>query len=447
MFKRIVQLQSPLIQKIIHNLSWSVVGNSLNMLIILVVGIYVARFLGPEQYGLLNYVVSFVMLFSVFANFSSDEIIVKMLMLNKWSKSEVLKSALNFRLISALVTILILVVCAVLFENDGWTKLAIALYSISFIAQSFNVFTNFFVAELANKYVAKSTVLKSILSGTFKVFLMVFHADLIWFVLAFTVDFYFLAISLYAFFRMHYKLKLKFQNNWKVVQEIWKQSLPLMLTGVAIIIYDRIDQVMIKNMLGAEELGYYALGLRIISVIFFIPKIISQTLLPVLVSSNESDQAAFNNQMQLFSDSMIWVTIAISLVFSVFAKPIISLLTGDTYLVTGDLVQFLSWKSLISAFSFVSGQWIIIKGLQRFAPYANGAGAILNVALNFILIPTMGLWGALVATFISYSFAAYFFYYFIPKLRPAAYVINRSLLFGIPNLYRFGVERLSNTNP
>lgn len=272
---------------------------------------------------------------------------------------------------------------------------------------------------------------------------MLMHADLIWFVAAFTVDFFFLSITLFLFFRKHYGLSLAVPYNKQVVREIWRQSLPLMLTGVAIIVYDRVDQIMIKNMLGSADLGYYALGLRIISVIFFIPKIISQTLLPVLVSSNTINQETFNRQMQLFSDSMIWVTIAVASVFSIFSKPLLHVLMGETYNVTGELVQLLSWKSLISAFSFITGQYIIIKGLQRFAPYANIIGAVLNIALNFILIPHMGLWGALVATFISYTFAAYVFFYFVPALRPAAYVVNRSILFGLPNLYTFGREKLN----
>lgn len=147
--------------------------------------------------------------------------------------------------------------------------------------------------------------------------------------------------------------------------------------------------------------------------------------------------------MQLFSDIMIWITILLSILFSLFGKQLVGILLGDMYEVTGQLVRIFSWKSLISAFSFVSGQWIIIKGFQRFAPYANGAGAVLNVALNFVLIPTMGIWGALVATFISYSFAAYFFYYFISELRPAAYIINRTFIYGLPNLFQFGIGRLS----
>ncbi len=442
MFKRLIQPQSPLMQKVMRNLSWSVVGTSVNMLITLVVGIYVARYLGPEQYGLLNYVVSFAMLFSVFATFSSDEIIVKMLSLKQWPKHVVLSSALFFRLLLALGTVVLVVVCAFLLESDMWTKWAIALYSTSFIAQSFQVFTNFFVAEFKNKFVAKSTVFKGLATAGVKVVLMLMHADLIWFVAAFALDFFFLAFSLFLFFRKNYSYPLSLRFHKKVVHQIWKQSLPLMFTGLAILVYDRVDQVMIKNMLGSTDLGYYALGLRIISVIFFIPKIISQILLPVLVHSYAQNMTAFNKQMQLFSDSMVWITIGLALIFSIFARPLVLLLMGNTYLVTGDLVQLLSWKSLISAFSFVTGQWMIIKGLQRFAPTANIIGAVLNVGLNFLLIPLIGLWGALVATLVSYTFAAYFFFYFVPVLRPAAYLINRSVVRGLPNLFTFGLEKL-----
>lgn len=443
MLKRLVQFQSPLIQKIIHNLSWSFIGQSLNMLITLTVGIYVARFLGPEQYGMLNYVVSFVLLFSVFANFSSDEIIVKMFSVGKWPKNVILKSALIFRLLFSLLTIGIVVLSAFIFEADPFFKWSICLYTTLFIAQSFDVFTDFFVSEMANKHVAKSMIIKGLGSASIKITLMILQADLIWFVVAAAFDFYLLAISLYYFFRRHYTLSIHVHASREVMRKILQQSLPLMLTGVAIIIYDRIDQIMIKNMIGATQLGYYAVGLRIISIIFFVPKIISQTLLPVLVSSNEKNSKTFDKQMQLFSDIMIWITILLSILFSLFGKQLVAILLGDTYDVTGQLVRLLSWKSLISAFSFVSGQWIIIKGLQRFAPYANGAGAILNVGLNFVLIPVMGIWGALVATFISYSFAAYFFYYFIPELRPAAYIINRTFISGLPNLLQFGISRLS----
>ena len=270
-------------KKVFRNLYWAVLGKVVTLLGNLFVGILVARYLGPEQYGLMNYVISYVSLFQIFSSFGMDGIEIREMSKKGSDSNLILGTVFRLKIILAITTIIFIIGTSLLFETDNFTILMIALYALSIILNSFSVIRNYFTSIVWNEYVVKSEISRTLFGVGIKIILLLFKAPLWAFIIATVFDSVLLAIGyIFAYKRKIGPISLWYYNN-NIARYILKQSFPLMLSGAAVIIYQRIDQVMIGNMIDKESVGQFSVAARFVEIIIFIPTIISQTITPILV--------------------------------------------------------------------------------------------------------------------------------------------------------------------
>jgi len=423
------------------NISWAVIGKVVTLLGGFIVGVFVARYLGPEQYGLMSYVISFVAIFQALANFGLDNIEIREEAKNRDERDAIIGTAFVLKLIFAVVTILLIAIIVNFSETDVFTRWMILLYSLSIICNSFFVARNYFTAIVWNEYVVKSEISRTVIGIVIKVVLLLLHSNLVWFIAACMFDYVLLA----AGYCLSYSKKIapirlwRFERKW--ARFLVKQSFPLMLTSAAVIIYQRIDQLMIKNMLDDASLGQFSVANRFVEVLVFVPVMICQTVAPVLVSKRREDEVAYKNMSQFFMNIVVWISIVISLITSLLSYFIVVWTFGEVYIPAVSVLQILAFKTVTVALSNTAGQLLIIEGLQNYAVIRDILGCVVCVVLNYLLIPTLGVIGSAIVTILSNFVAGYVSDIIIPKYRHLFRMQTKAIFLGWKSMLRFSKIR------
>lgn len=416
--------------KIISNLYWAVLGKIVSLLGTLFVGILVARYLGPEQYGLMNYVVSYVSLFQILASFGMDNIEIRELSKQNVDKNILLGTAFYIRLIFSLITVVLVIITALILESDSNTIILISIYSISIIVNRFTVIRNYFTSIMWNEYVVKTEISRILISSIIKIILLFIKAPLWTFVCALTFDFILLSSGYIAV----YESKIDSISKWKfdknTAKYFLKQSYPLLLSGTAVIIYQRIDQVMIGNLINKNSVGLFSVASKFVEILIFIPTIIAQTTTPVLVKLYKDDYDKYYKKSLCFMSLTVWVCFILSLLISISSYWIIFYTFGNKYIESVPILQILSFKTVSVALSSTAGQKIIIEKLQKYTIYRDILGCISCIFLNILFLPIFGVLASAVISIISNIIAGYVSDLLIPKYRHIFKLQTKSILYG-----------------
>ncbi|MCH5176387.1 MAG: flippase [Prevotellaceae bacterium] len=388
-------------EKIVRNLFWATLSKFVSLVGSFVVGIFVARYLGKEQYGLMNYIISFVMLFQVVAYFGLDNIQIREEAKMPEERDKIVGTTFFLRIGLAVVTYLVLIVWVCLLEKDSFTRTLIILYGFAIIIETFTVIRNHFTSIVWNEYVAKTEIGRTLIGAVLKVVLMLCHVSLIWFVIALVFDFVLLASG----YVLSYSKKIDTMRKWRYDNQLAKfllrQSFPLFLSGAAFVFYNRIDQVMVDRMIDHQHLGLYAVAVRFMELLTIVPTIIAQTVTPLLVDIRRSDVERYESMSRLFMNVTVAVCVLLALFVSMLSYPIVYCTFGQAYIGATSVLAILSFKVIGDALSQTSGQLIIIENLQKYAPIRNIIGCVTCIALNYLLISHYGIHGAAYAAVIT----------------------------------------------
>lgn len=423
--------------KVFRNLYWAVVGKVVTLLGSLLVGIMVARYLGPEQYGLMNYVISYVALFQVLASFGLDNIEIReeSKASDKDKRDVIIGTAFTLKCIFALVAMAVVVITALLFEADGFTKAMICMYSLSMLLNSFGVIRNHFTSLVWNEYVVKTEISRTIIGAIIKVVLLWLHAPLFWFIAATLFDVLLVASGYcVAYTKKIDKISLwRFDKKW--AKYLIKQSFPLLLSGAAVIIYQRIDQVMIGNMIDKASVGQFSVASKFVEILIFIPTIMSQTITPILVRIREKSLEEYEQKAQLFMNVTVWMCLLMAVLVSLLSYWLVRYTFGNDYLLAVPVLQIMAFKVVGMALSNTSGQMIVIEHIQKFAVIRNIVGCVFCVGLNLLLIPYCGIEGAGWVTIITTFVSGWLVHLFIPAYRSLLKMQNKALVYGWKDLF------------
>ncbi len=417
-------------ERIARNLFWSVTGKIVTILGSLIVGIVVARYLGPAQYGLMNYVISVITIFTIFAQFGFDLIEIREEARKPLLRDYIIGTAFYLRIILALITLGLIAIYVFTYETDVFVRKLVLIYSISVILSAFLVVRNHFTALVWNEYVVKTEISRTIIGIIIKLVLLWFKASLIWFVWALVIDAFLLA-SGYA---LSYRKLIDSPRLWRfhprIARYLIKQSFPLLLSGAAIVIYQRIDQVMLGNMLDKASVGYYSIAVRFVELLIFIPTIISQTVAPILIRNYQDNRIAYQKNSIIFMNITTWLTVFPAILISLVSFPIVYYTFGKQYLPAVPILSIMSFKAIGAALAQTSGQLIIVEKKQNWVSLRNVIGCIVCVILNYILIRKYNVTGAAVVSIITMFSAGFLANLIIPPYRQIFKMQCHSLLFG-----------------
>ncbi len=431
------------IGKVIRNVFWAVTGKIITLFSTLIVGIFVARYLGPEQYGLMNYVISIVALFGVLSVFGTSEIIIRELSKSELPKEVVLGTSFFTRLGLAGIALLAICIYLYLASEDVSTSILVLIYSLSSIFSCFDVIRFYFTSIVQNEYVVKSEILRTLVGAGIKVILLLIKAPLWAFIAALTFDFVLLAGG----YIVAYRKKVARLSTWKFdvnfAKFLLKVSSPLLISSAAVIIYQRIDQVMIGKILDNESLGYFSTAVSFIGIITFIPSIVVQTIAPILVKIRKEDILRYRREAQRMMNITTWATMIVSIIVSLLSFYIIRYTYGLAYLDAVPVMRILAFKAVGIALTTMGGQLIIIENIHQIAFIRNILACFVCVMCNYLLIPRFGIIGSAWATIITVMFTGGLANIFFPRYHHIFKMQCQSLFLGWKDLIYINVSSMN----
>lgn len=404
--------------KYLSNTSWLFGEKILRMTVGLYVGIWVARYLGPEQFGLFSYAQSLVALFVAFSILGLDSIVVKALVNDEYQHAKLLGTSFALKLLGSFFIILLLAIITYFQNEDSATKVIIFIIASATVFQSFNVIDFYFQSLVLSKFVVYSNALSLFFSSLIKITLILNEAPVIAFAYVVAFESSILACG-YVYF--YYKKSDFSIFSWEFDRQVaiylMKNGWPLILSILAVSLYMKIDQVMIKEMLGSYDVGLYSAALRLSEACYFIPMVISSSLFPAIINAKKKSENLYYSRLQNLFDLMALIAIFIAVPMSFMSEWLILKLYGEEFQPASGVLMLHIWSSVFVFFGVASSKWFVIEGLQKYSFYRTAVGAAINIILNFILIPKYSIYGAAFSTLISQFLASYLFFIYNSKSR------------------------------
>ena len=305
------------------NTSWLIAEKIFRLAVGLFVSVWVARFLGPEQFGTLSYAQAFVGLIGAFATLGMDGIVIKHLVKDEGNRDLLLGTTFTLKLLGAMVALVIIGIVTVSTSNDNKDIIIITIIASALVFQSLNVIDFYFQSKVLSRYIVLVNLISQLIASLIRIALILTNAPLIAFAYVILFDAVILAVG-YIYVYKHKNLSFRqWKFNKLTASEILKYSWPLALSGIVISIYMKIDQVMIKEMLGKTSVGHYAAAVKISEAWYFVTIAINSSLFPAIINAKKRSPEEFYDRLKILYSFMFLSAVAIAIPTSIFSKFII----------------------------------------------------------------------------------------------------------------------------
>lgn len=393
--------------KYLKNSSWMISEYALKITSAIFVSIYVARFIGPENFGLLSYALAIFTIFLAISRLGMEHILVRDLAHHSKDRSAYMSTAFWLMVISAIISIAVLSILIYFFESDTETKIYTLIIAIGLIFQPLLVIDYNFQAQITVKYasIAKSVALA--ISSIVKIYLVWIQADLMLFAISYVFDHFITALLLVLMHIWRQQNSFLFQFNKNLIRPLLKSALPMTLSAVAAMLYMRTDQIMIKNFLDAEQLGLYSAATKIYEGWVLIACVFSASLLPVIVKFKTETPINYEKKIIRLFSIVFWTSILIAILTTLIGHELITLTFGKAYVSAGIVLAILMFTSAFTAIDCASSRYLMVEGMEKKIAIRTLLALIINVVLNSLLIPIYGIEGAAISTSITIIFSSY----------------------------------------
>jgi PST family polysaccharide transporter len=422
----------PGLRRILENISWLMVDRVVRMGMGLFVGVWVARYLGPIQFGSLNFAGAFVALFGSVTTLGLDGIVMRELVHKAEDRHEILGTTLALRSVAGLVAVGVSIAILRLIQpHDRQALLLVSILSLTLVFQAFDTIDAFFQSQVRSKITvwAKNGVF--LVFAAIRVSLIYAKAPLWTFAAAMTSEIALGAAGLVLGYRLSGGRMSSWRSSKQRAVHLLKQSWPLILSGMAIMVYMRLDMVMLKIMKGDFAVGLYAAATRVSEVWYFIPLAIVSSVSPAIMRAKDNPELFYGRLRKLFS-LMTLSACAIGSIVALSSHAIIRILYSSGYSGAAPVLAVHVWASVFVFLGVAQSPWDISKNMLKLSLYRTVTGAIINIAMNFYLIPRYSAMGAAVATVASYAISGVFANAFSARTRPIFYMQMKSF---IPNKF------------
>jgi polysaccharide transporter, PST family len=400
--------ERPVLRKIIGNAAWLLGDRVLRMGVGLVVGVWVARYLGPVQFGLWNYAIAFVVLLSPLGTLGLESIVVRDLIGTPDRQNTLLGTAFCLKLLGSGLTVLVgIALIAGLRPGEHVLCGLVLLTAASMVFQAFDVIDFWFQAQVQSRYPVLARNMAFLILALVKVAMIQFKAPLIAFAWAWFAELGLAAVGLVVAYQMQGKHLSSWRINLAQVKKFLGEGWALALSGIAIMVYMKIDQIMLGSMIGDKSVGIYSAAVRLSELWYFIPGAIISSATPAIMQAKQVGEELYHQKFQQLLNGVTMLAISIALPLSFLAKPMVGLLFGPDYAEAAAVLVVHIWSTPFVFLGLASMVWVTAAGLFGRNLIATIVGGLSNIGLNLYLIPRYGTVGAAIATLLSYMIAAY----------------------------------------
>ncbi len=403
-------------QRYFQNTGWVFFARLGSMVVSFIATAYIARHLGPTNYGQLSYAVSFVSIFSFIAVLGIDQVLYRNLVEFPEKRNQYLGSALVLRLIGSAIAVILCLFFAILFSPKDVSFFLIILLSIGFIFNSSQIIGYEFLSRVQSKYPSLLSLYITIILNVLKIIVIILGGGVLYLGLVLLLE-----SILYAIGYVYYRKKIfGMLSEWSFDKDITKKILvdswPLMFSSAFALIYSRIDQIMIKNMLDTESVGLYDAAVRLSEVWYFIPGVIASSLFPAIINAKKVSEVIYYKRIQKLGLLLITLTTTIALCTTVITPYIVNIVFGSAFIGAVLVLKIYVWSNVSTALNTIVNFYLLAENHKKMLFFSSFLGMLSNVILNIFLIPAYGIAGAAIATLISYTLP-FFMVLLLPKAR------------------------------
>lgn len=384
--------------KSIKNSLWIIGEQVFQMAVSFVVGILTARYLGPSNYGALNYTASFVAFALSFATLGMEGVVIKKMIENPEREGEYLGSCMAFRCVASILSIItVIIVVAVLNPNDNLKLLLVSLQSFQLLFRALQILDSWFQRHLKSRYVSIGKMVACVVVSAYKVFLLATAKSIQWFALSNSLTDFVVAVMLFFWYKREKGQRLFVKKETGI--EVLIESYHFIISGVMTAIFTQMDRIMIGGMLSDIDVGFYTTAANICSMWIFVPTAVINSFRPKIMEIKQSgNEDLYLTRLKQLYASIIWMCVLVSVGIALLAQFIVTFLYGEAYLGAVDPLRILIWCETFSMIGSARGIWVLCENKNKYVKYYLGIGVVVNLILNYLLIPAIGINGAAIAT-------------------------------------------------
>jgi PST family polysaccharide transporter len=418
----------PNLRKIMGNMGWLFVDRFVRMGMGLFVGVWVARYLGPVQFGSLNFALAFIALFATATTLGLEGIVIRELLHSPDEAHEILGTSLALRSFGGLLSVAVSIATLRLIQpHDRQALLLVSILSLTLIFQTFDTIDSFFQSQVQSKITVWAKNSAFLVFAGIRVWLIYVKAPVWAFAVAYTGEIALGAVALVFGYRLSGGRIFAWRASKGRATFLLKQSWPVIFSAMAIMVYMRLDMVMLKIMQGDFAVGLYSAATRVSEVWYFIPTAIVSSVTPAIMRAKDDPELFYGRLRKLFS-LMALTSCVIGSIVALASHSIVRILFSNSYREAGPVLAVHIWASVFVFLGVAQSPWNLAKNLLTLSLYYTLFGAIINIALNLYLIPRYSAMGAAIATVVSYAISGVFANLFSARTRPIFYMQVRAFI-------------------
>ena len=396
------------LQQAVGNSGWLLLDRVVRSGVTFVIIIWLARYLGPQQFGIFNYVLAIVAISSAMATFGLEDIVVRELVHSPSERNEILGTAFVIKLLGGgIAFITAITVIRWLRPNEAIMLWLVGIAAAGTFFLALDVIDYWFRSAVQSKYTVIARVTSAVILNLSKVGLIVFKAPLSAFIVATFAEAALSGVLLVVMYRARVGRVFAWNATRARAVSLLKSSWPLFFSVMVVMIYMKIDQVMIGEMLGEQEVGIYSAAVRLVEMWYIVPAILAMSFFPSMYKLKFDNPQRYLQRIQLFLDSMVVVSVGAGVLILLVAEQLVVLIYGSEYQGAVGVLQIYIWSSVFVFLMIATSSYLIAENKTIFLLFRNVLGMLVNVTLNWLLIPVYGIKGSAFATFIAYLFTAY----------------------------------------
>lgn len=387
--------------KNIQNSFWVISEQFFQILISLLVGLISARYLGPNNYGMLNYTASFTSFFNSIATLGMEGVVIKKLIEYPNEEGDYLGGCVILRFFASIISIVAIGIIIVLLNPSNSLKLLLSLIQgFQLLWRSILILDSWFQRHLISKYVSVGKVWACLSVSLYKIYLLITQKPIIWFAFSTVISEMIIALTVFWYYKQESTQKIKL--NIKKGIEVLRESYHFIISGLMVAVYSQMDKIMIGGYLGDEEVGYYTTANIISSMWLFIPIAIINSFQPLILElKSDGNEELYERRLEQLYSVVIWMCIIFSILVCTFSKTIVQILYGNAFIKSANTLRICIWYELFAVIGTARGIWILAEEKNKYVKYYLGIGTIVNIVFNFLWIPKFGINGAAFATLIT----------------------------------------------
>ena len=412
--------------KLVNNATWIVGGKLAKVVLTLLVTMLTARYLGPQNYGTINYAAGLVAFAAPLMKLGLSAILVREFVNRQDEEGKILGTVTLLNLLSSLLCIIgITAFSAIANAGECETVLVCAIYSVLLIFQALEMVQYWFQARLLSKYTSIATVCAYACTALFQIILLITQKSVYWFAASNSVEFGILAIILLVVYRKKGGQKLFF--SFGEAKRLLSVGRYYILAEMMVVIFAQTDKIMLKLMIGSESVGYYAAAVTCATMFGFVFAAIIDSARPIIIEAKQRSVAEFEKMMTMLYSVIFYLALAVSVGITLFAPLIIRIMYGVDYIDAVAPLRLSVWYIVFSLFGAVRNVWILAEEKQQYLWRINICGAMANVILNVIFIPVWGIMGAAFTSLVTQFFTNVIMGFLIKPIKPN----NKLMLLGM----------------